>query len=64
MTSDIQKRLLEHNKGRGRFTRLYMPWNIVHAEEYDSLMEARNRERYLKTSTGRRFLAKNIFIKK
>ena len=49
-------RLGTHNSGRVTATRSGIPWRLVHLEEVDSLLLARRRETYLKTSAGRRWL--------
>jgi putative endonuclease len=58
MSQDIERRLLEHNAGKSKFTSAFRPWEIVYTEEYETTEEAREREKYLKTASGRRFLNK------
>ena len=53
---DISKRLQEHNDGRCRYTSGRRPWKLVHQERYDSLSEARKREKFLKSGVGRKEL--------
>jgi putative endonuclease len=55
-TTDLERRLAEHNSGKGTFSRRYAPWKIMYEEECPNLPEARKREKYLKSSAGRRFL--------
>jgi putative endonuclease len=57
-TTDLVRRLNEHNCGKNFFTKRYMPWKIFYKEEYQSLSEARKREKYLKTCAGRKFIKK------
>ncbi len=57
-TADVRKRLEEHNKGKQRFTKGGIPWKLIYVEEFDSLTDARKRERYLKSRSGRRLLDK------
>ena len=54
--SDLQRRLLEHNTGKTTSTKPFVPWKIVYYEVLYSLEEAVAREKYFKTSAGRRFL--------
>jgi putative endonuclease len=42
LTSDIKRRLNEHNKGKTKSTRPYKPWQLVHLEEFISRAEARD----------------------
>ncbi|MBZ0182021.1 MAG: hypothetical protein K8F60_06155 [Melioribacteraceae bacterium] len=44
----------EHNKGKSRFTKNYKPWKIIYTEEKETLEEAIKREKYFKSSAGRR----------
>jgi putative endonuclease len=58
--SNLERRLLEHNAGKTKSIKAFAPWKIVYFEEFNSLDEAISRERYLKTSAGRRFLKKTL----
>jgi putative endonuclease len=60
MSSDPGNRLKQHNGGFTRSTKAYRPWIIVHIEEYGTLAEARNREKYLKSGSGREYLDRII----
>jgi putative endonuclease len=61
-SNDINRRLKEHNSGKVSYTKKYKPWKIICLETYKSLTEARQRERYLKSGAGRRWM-KNLFSK-
>ncbi|MBW2130399.1 MAG: GIY-YIG nuclease family protein [Deltaproteobacteria bacterium] len=52
------ERLSEHNRGKTKSTRNRRPFNLIYQEECSSLEEAREREKYYKTTTGRRILKK------
>jgi putative endonuclease len=61
-TSDLQKRVVEHNSGKSLSTKGKRPWRLVYSEEYASRSEAASRERYFKSIQGRLELkAKGIF---
>ncbi|MGI9545982.1 MAG: GIY-YIG nuclease family protein [Flavobacteriaceae bacterium] len=60
LTQDISHRAKEHNKGRVRSTKPYVPWELIHLEEFETLFEARKREKYLKSAAGRRWRKINI----
>jgi len=51
-----EKRLIEHNKGRTKSNKYGIPWETIYTEKYNSIEEAIQREKYLKTAAGRRFL--------
>jgi len=52
-TTDLHRRLTEHNSNLSRSTKNRGPWVLVHKEEFVSLAEAYRRERFLKTGKGR-----------
>lgn len=58
---DVDARLAQHNKGESNFTNKYKPWTVIHTEMYETQEEATDRERYLKSRSGRRWLKSNIF---
>ncbi len=62
ITSNLERRLREHNSGKNFYTKRYLPWIMIYIEKYDSLLSARSREKYLKSAAGRKFL-KGIFKK-
>ena len=62
LTSNLERRLREHNQGLSRFTRRKGPWRVLYSEEKNSLSEAQKREKFLKTGDGRQAL-KNLLKK-
>ncbi len=58
-TSDIDRRLQEHNSGKTKSTKGFKPWKLIYFEECIGRVEARKREKYLKSGIGKEFL-KNI----
>jgi len=55
---NLEKRLEQHNSGMTESIRPYIPLRIVYSEEFETEKEAILREKYFKTSAGRRFLKK------
>lgn len=55
-SDDMNKRLREHNSGVTKSTRKANDWKIVYNEEYKTREEAIKREKYFKSSAGRKFL--------
>ena len=53
---NLEKRLLEHNSGMTISIKPYIPFEIIYFEEFEQRIDAVKREKYLKTSAGRRFL--------
>ena len=56
LTKDLGDRVQRHNEGRERTTRPYRPFELIHYEEFETRNEARIREKYLKSGTGKEFL--------
>ncbi len=56
MSSEVQKRLERHNRGQNKTTKLYVPFDLVYTEEFNTRPEAREREKYLKSGIGREYL--------
>jgi len=59
-TADLKKRLLEHNQGKNISTRPYMPWEMIYYEACLNKEDAMRREKYLKTSQGRRLTKRRL----
>lgn len=49
-------RLEEHMSGTNSWTRQNRPFTLVYQEEFDQEIEARKREKFLKSGQGRKFL--------
>lgn len=60
-TSDIDKRFLQHNKGKTKSTRAYIPWKLIYKEAYSDKSMAYKREWHLKHPSG--YLEKKSIIK-
>jgi putative endonuclease len=61
VADDVEKRLKEHNAGRVKSSSPYRPYKIVHAESFATLSEARQKEKFYKSTTGRRRLKEMLF---
>ncbi len=56
MTHDIPQRFAEHSAGYVFSTKGYRPWTLVYQESYGTRPEARKREKYLKSGSGKEWL--------
>ena len=66
ITHDLTKRLEYHNSHRVKSTKKKAPWKLVYNERYNSIQEAREREKFLKSYKGvkeKREIIKNIVNK-
>ena len=55
-THDVNNRLREHNTGKSKFTKTGIPWKLIYQESYQTNLEARRRELFLKSGVGRKLL--------
>jgi len=59
-TIDLERRLQEHNQGKSYSTKRYKPWRIIYYEACLNDIDAKRRERYLKTTQGGRLLKRRL----
>jgi putative endonuclease len=59
-TTDLDKRLIEHNKGRCLSTKPYMPWVVRVYITFHSEDKALQFEKYLKSGSGHAFFRKRL----
>ncbi|MBP8917054.1 MAG: GIY-YIG nuclease family protein [Chitinophagales bacterium] len=56
ISTDTERRLKEHNSGKNRYTKAFMPWSIFFIEPCEGFEAARKREIYFKSGAGKRKL--------
>ena len=60
-TSDLKRRLSEHQNGKGgRTTRIKSGWELIYFEAYLDKRDAIGREKFLKGGSGRKYLYKQM----
>ena len=59
-TSDLERRITEHNRGKEKFTKTGVPWILVYKEVFEELKQARQRELYIKKMKSRMYLERLI----
>lgn len=59
-TSDLENRILEHQKGQVKSTKHRLPLELVYFEGCINQQDALNREKYLKTTYGKRYIKNRI----
>lgn len=59
-TPDLKKRFRKHNSGLVRSTKNRKPLNLIYYEAYKLPEDGRRREKYLKSGSGRKELAKQL----
>lgn len=58
MTDNLERRFEQHNEGYERTTKPYLPYILLYSEVVASRVDARLREKYWKSGTGKRKLRK------
>ena len=53
---NLQRRIGDHNRGKVRSTKSKRPWVIHYSEEFETRLEALERERFFKSRSGWRWL--------
>ncbi len=59
-TTDLRKRLVEHNQGLTVSTKRYRPWKLIYYEACIEESDAKRREKYLKTTQGGRLIKRRV----
>lgn len=59
-TGDLRKRFEEHTSGNGGYTKHHGPYALVYYEASRSLDDAYDRERYLKSGMGKRYIRNRL----
>lgn len=54
-TSDLRKRLKEHNEGKSKYTKNNGPYDLIYYEACLEKEDAMRREVYLKSGRGKRY---------
>jgi putative endonuclease len=54
-STNVLRRLEEHNQGLSQYTRTKTPWVVVYVEEHATKTEALKREKFLKAQRNREF---------
>ena len=55
-TNNLERRIGEHNRIKGKFTDKGIPWRIVHTETFDNRIDAHKRELQIKNKKSRKYI--------
>lgn len=61
ITTDLRRRLTEHNAGKSPHTSKYAPWRLVTYVAFSDEQKAETFERYLKSGSGHAFASKRLW---
>jgi putative endonuclease len=53
LTDNIERRLSEHNTGKNKTTMAYSPFVLIYFEKCGNRIEARIKEKYFKSGSGK-----------
>ena len=56
LTGNFKKRFNQHQLGQNKTTKPYLPFEIVLLQNFPTRLEARAREKYLKSGSGKEYL--------
>lgn len=59
-STDLKLRFVSHNSGENSATRNKRPWKLIYYEAYTDRIDAKKRERFLKSGSGRKYLKKQL----
>ncbi len=59
-TNDLERRLSEHNRKKGKFTDAGIPWKLVYSELFTKKKDAMERERFIKSRKSKPFIKELI----
>ena len=59
-TTNLERRLQEHNEGKSRYTSKKIPWQLKYHENFNNKTDALKREHFLKKQRNRKFYQKLI----
>ena len=59
-TDNLERRIGEHNSGKTKSTKAYIPWELVYFESVENRIDARKREKYFKSGYGKEQLKRQI----
>lgn len=51
-TNDLIRRIAEHNRGQTKSTNVKGTWEIIYIEDYNTALEAKRREKLIKSYKG------------
>ena len=61
-TSDVVRRLSEHNEGKSGFTKKYKPWKLKFYAAFETRIQAEHFEQYLKSGSGHAFAKRHFWV--
>jgi predicted GIY-YIG superfamily endonuclease len=60
-TTDLKRRLADHNAGKSPHTSKFVPWKLITYVAFSDAEKATHFERYLKSGSGHAFARKRLW---
>jgi putative endonuclease len=60
-TTNLKDRFLRHNSGKVASTKNRRPFKLIYYECYANRLDAKKREKFLKSGSGKNFLRKQLY---
>ncbi|MFC1594447.1 GIY-YIG nuclease family protein [Candidatus Omnitrophota bacterium] len=60
LSNNMQRRFVEHQQGYNKTTKPYRPFKLVHSEVFKTRIDARKREKYLKSGVGKEWIKNTL----
>jgi predicted GIY-YIG superfamily endonuclease len=61
LSTDLKRRIAEHNSGKSLHTAKYRPWHLVAYIAFSTRIKAEAFERYLKSGSGHAFARRRLW---
>ena len=61
LTTDLKKRLADHNGGKSRHTSKFMPWRLITYVAFSDYAKATAFELYIKSGSGHAFARRHLW---
>ncbi len=55
-TADLEARIKTHNKGKNKYTKGHIPYELLHSEAFENIKEAKIKEKKIKNKGAKRYL--------
>jgi len=60
ISNNIKRRFHQHQDGLNNRTKAYRPFKLIHCEKFETRIQARQREKYLKSGAGKEYLKSKL----
>ena len=64
ITNTVERRLAGHRSGRTKGGQIIGTFELIHTEEFDDYLSAREREVFLKSGKGRNWIKSNLVTRR